>query len=61
MNEYLCRNFVAEEIISDMTLSRMKRRMGVNPPKKGSKLQVSLRNNLLQDEGSSNYKDWLTK
>lgn len=63
MNEYLCRSYVAEEIINDMTLSRIKRRMGVNPPdanpNEPSKLFV--KNTLLHDEGSSNYKDWLSK
>ncbi|CAH1374090.1 unnamed protein product [Tenebrio molitor] len=63
MNEYLCRNYVAEEIIGDMTLSRIKRRMGSNTHgiQTHAKDKVSVKNQLLQDEGSSNYKDWLSK
>ncbi|KAJ3664671.1 hypothetical protein Zmor_000222 [Zophobas morio] len=64
MNEYLCRSYIAEEIIHDMTLSRIKRRMGVGAPgiqMRTSKDQESVKNQLLADEGSSNYKDWLSK
>ncbi|KAJ8924176.1 hypothetical protein NQ315_006967 [Exocentrus adspersus] len=69
MNEYLCRNFVAEQIVSDMTTSRIRRRMGhVTPgdedgiPNKPSQFKpASTKNSLMSDEGSSNYKDWLSK
>lgn len=67
MNEYLCRNFIAEQIIEDMTVTRIKKRLGgtdknypnttINPNHKG----FSLRDNMIEDEGSSQYKSWLTK
>lgn len=55
MNEYLCRSYVAEQIVSDMTFTRMKRRMGTTKP------DESLKKELFEDEGSSNYKNWLSK
>lgn len=73
MNEYLCRNFVADQILSDMSMTRVRRRLGTavslqhassnNAPNLGkNKAEVaSLRNSLLLDEGSSNYKHWLQK
>lgn len=67
MNEYMCRNYIAEKIVSEMTLSRIRRRFGVDdtekisPMTRQSKLKVTLTNQLLEDEGSLNYKDWLTK
>lgn len=68
MNEYLCRNFVAEQIVADMTLTRIKRRLGKQPEGNGSgfhhpkpELALSLKNNLIEDEGSSSYKSWLSK
>lgn len=67
MNQYLCRNFVAEQIIKDMTTSRVNRRMGHITPgsdtdtNKPSKFKDAIQNTLLNDEGSSNYKNWLAK
>lgn len=63
MNEYLCRNFIAEQIVSDLTLTRLKRRLGKYPNKSSNSTESrsSLRSNLIDDEGSTNYKSWLTK
>lgn len=73
MNEYLCRNFVADQILSDMSMTRVRRRLGTavalrnapsnNLPSLGKNKAdtASLRNSLLLDEGSSNYKHWLQK
>ncbi|KAL3276642.1 hypothetical protein HHI36_012014 [Cryptolaemus montrouzieri] len=66
MNEYLCRSYIAEEIVQDMTISRIKKRMGAVSHGPGmSTLQSSktnpVQNELLEDEGSANYKDWLSK
>lgn len=57
MNEYLCRNFVAEQIVSEMTLSKIQKRVGHENNGKVLKRKQEL----LQDEGSSAYKDWLSK
>lgn len=77
MNEYLCRNFVADQILSDMSLTRIRRRLGtaasprnrppsantinnIQPENKRNTL-ASVKDTLITDEGSSNYKHWLTK
>lgn len=67
MNQYLCRNFVAEQIVMDMTTSRINRRIGHITPGSDnnsiqpSKLKADTPSKLLNDEGSSNYKNWLAK
>lgn len=62
MNEYLCRSYVAEQIINDMTISRIKRRLGAGSViSNTSKVQLNVKNDLLEDEGSSTYKNWLSK
>ncbi|XP_045469460.1 uncharacterized protein LOC123677064 [Harmonia axyridis] len=66
MNEYLCRNYIAEQIVHDMSMSQINKRMGVISHGPGlSTLQSaetkSIQNGLLEDEGSSNYKNWLSK
>lgn len=63
MNEYLCRSYIAEQIVNDMTLSRIKRRMSSDstPFSPASKIQETIKNQLLTDEGSASYKDWLQK
>lgn len=58
MNEYLCRNFVANEIVQALqnkTKSSVDR-MG-NPFRK-AKLE---RDSLMEDLGSKHYKDWLSR
>lgn len=66
MNEYMCRNYIAEKILSDMSLSRIKRRLQAEAVKSSTlntplQQKLALTNHLLDDEGSSNYKDWLSK
>lgn len=61
MNEYLCRNFVAEQIVSEMTLSKIQKRVGHELNGNSSKKKHVVGHELLQDEGSSAYKDWLSK
>ncbi|KAK9880969.1 hypothetical protein WA026_014320 [Henosepilachna vigintioctopunctata] len=68
MNEYLCRNYLAEQIVQDMSISRVKKRMGAVSHGPGmSTIQMEtvptnrVQDELLNDEGSSNYKDWLAK
>lgn len=65
MNEYLCRSYVAEKIITEMTTTRMKRRIGLpanSSIKTGkAKNEFSVSNALLEDEGSDNYKNWLAR
>lgn len=53
MNEYLCRSFVAEQIVEKMTPSRVERRAGKPPPTEPRPM--------LMDEGSSQYKNWLAR
>lgn len=59
MNEYLCRNYVANEIIEALqnkTKSSVNRRIG--KPFRKAKLE---RDSLLEDPGSRQYKDWLSR
>lgn len=62
MNEYLCRNFVAHQIVSEMSLDKITKRMGTHTNNDmHSKELIDVKNNLVDDEGSTNYKDWLSK
>lgn len=68
MNEYLCRSYVADQILTDMSMSRIRRRLGQAisgrdiPTKPQSKTEKpDIKDKLLFDEGSSNYKQWLKK
>lgn len=63
MNEYLCRSFVAEQIVQEMSLSRIQRRLGqgMMATINGISPTYSASNELMQDEGSSAYKNWLSK
>nr|CAD7204061.1 unnamed protein product [Timema douglasi] len=78
MNEYLCRSYVAEEILSEVLAAeppRAEKRVGSPPPPPKSeeghgristKLKKvvdlgALKDNLLTDPGSSNYKNWLAR
>ncbi|KAB0800206.1 hypothetical protein PPYR_05946 [Photinus pyralis] len=67
MNEYLCRNYISEQIISEMRSSRIRRRLG-NPMENHGRQaatfptsNLSIKNNLIEDEGSAGYQDWLKK
>lgn len=57
MNEYLCRNFVAEQIIAEMSTPRIRKRLGTS--EELSKNNV--KENMMHDEGSKNYENWLQK
>lgn len=80
MNEYLCRNYVAQQILSDMgatSIARADDRLGspAAAPKgsarreapgnhygRPKKIDMSvIKESLLADQGSSNYKNWLTR
>ncbi|KAF5300442.1 hypothetical protein FQA39_LY02241 [Lamprigera yunnana] len=68
MHEYLCRSYVSEQIISEMKSSRIRRRLG-NPiesiPNQSAftfpQNSSTLITNMLEDEGSVNYQEWLKK
>ncbi|CAB3238917.1 unnamed protein product [Arctia plantaginis] len=65
MNEYHCRNYIAEQILEDMGKSVKQNRIG----KPFGDLQQSnefmprqdVRNNVMFDVGSANYQEWLAK
>ncbi|CAG9560018.1 unnamed protein product [Danaus chrysippus] len=61
MNEYQCRNYVAEQILEEMGKNVVQRRVG--KPFEGVffKRSQDMRNSLLYDPGSGNYQDWLAK
>lgn len=57
MNEYLCRNYVAAEIVQALrNTTQVNRRTGEQPRKLRSG-----RESLLEDPGSMHYKDWLSR
>lgn len=61
MNEYLCHNYVADEILSE--LRPLESRTGEAPVAAGAKTQGGgiPRELLLADTGSAGYTDWLEK
>ncbi|CAG9834059.1 unnamed protein product [Diabrotica balteata] len=63
MNQYMCRSFIAEQIVANMSTSRVKRRMGhvTSGIGESSSPQTDISKNLIYDEGSSGYQDWLSK
>ena len=62
MNEYLCRNFVAEQIVSEMSVPRVNRRSGLSfEDEKPGTISATLKNQMIDDEGSKNYKSWLSR
>ncbi|KAF6203831.1 hypothetical protein GE061_002166 [Apolygus lucorum] len=58
MNEYLCRSYIADEILSELQPKTVSR-LGIPSKKiyKNHKPQESL----LTDQGSSSYRDWLSR
>lgn len=66
MNEYQCRNYVAEQILQEMGKPMIQSRLGkpydINVRDGGvpSRSQ-DLRNNIMYDIGSANYQEWLAK
>jgi hypothetical protein len=72
MNEYLCRSYVAEQILSDIGVMTADNRMGspADAPKvsershhlRPKKIDVTaVKESLLADQGSSHYKNWLAR
>lgn len=67
MNEYQCRNYVAEQILEEMGKNVLQSRIGKpfeNVELQGSvfsKRSQNMRNNALYDAGSVNYQEWLAK
>ncbi|XP_076677612.1 uncharacterized protein LOC143373876 isoform X2 [Andrena cerasifolii] len=65
MNEYLCHGYMAEEIVTLMSTSRVKRRHSV--PEKNDLRDlmddgnVTIHDKMLADEGSLKYKKWLQR
>ncbi|KAK9754888.1 hypothetical protein QE152_g844 [Popillia japonica] len=57
INEYLCRSFLAEEIVAEMSSPIIRKRLGLAEESSGS----VTKENMIQDEGSRNYQNWLTK
>ncbi|CAG9761616.1 unnamed protein product [Ceutorhynchus assimilis] len=53
MNQYKCRNYVANQIIAKMSKKTVQKRMSVDEKPKP--------NNMLLDEGSTSYENWLQK
>ncbi|KAK6634250.1 hypothetical protein RUM44_004861 [Polyplax serrata] len=59
MNEYLCKNYIANEIVrgfKNVSKVDMKKRKG-SPLKKGRLAREAM----LADQGSKKYKDWLAR
>ncbi|CAH2105660.1 unnamed protein product [Euphydryas editha] len=67
MNEYQCRNYIAEQILDDMGKSVLQNRVGkpfqndIFSTNVLTRRSQDLRNNYLYDAGSSNYQEWLAK
>ncbi|RVE51925.1 hypothetical protein evm_003391 [Chilo suppressalis] len=66
MNEYHCRNYVAEQILEEMGKNTFQSRVGTPlepsvPYDSLTKRSQDLRNNVLYDIGSANYQEWLNK
>lgn len=70
MNEYLCHNFVADEILSELG-GTLQHRAGApqsreeekKPPSKSRRRlnHANAKDSLLADSGSQNYKQWLSR
>ncbi|KAL1132245.1 hypothetical protein AAG570_010202 [Ranatra chinensis] len=61
MNEYLCRGYLADEILAEVgkRAPAVERRQGL--PAKPATRRKQTKDKLIEDEGSSGYKDWLTR
>lgn len=73
-NEYLCRNFIADEILNQIHKPLISNRIGKpfekqkfknespSISKRKSRAEFSdVKENLLSDPGSSSYRNWLSK
>ncbi|XP_045446968.1 uncharacterized protein LOC123655177 [Melitaea cinxia] len=67
MNEYQCRNYIAEQILDDMGKNVLQNRVGrpftnnIFSTNVLTRRSQDIRNNFLYDAGSSNYHEWLAK
>lgn len=62
INEYLCTNFIANEILDDLKPSDSMFGHRIGTPFEVEKVKKSeTKDNMLYDQGSSGYKDWLSK
>lgn len=66
MNEYLCHGYMAEEIVKEVSLPRVKRKPNSAPskpimPDSLGNDNVTIHEKMLWDEGSSKYKNWLQR
>lgn len=66
MNEYQCRNFLAEQILEEMGKNVIQGRMGKpyepsNVRQKLTRRSQDVRSNFMYDVGSTNYQEWLAK
>lgn len=62
INEYLCTNFIANEILDDLKPSNSFFGHRIGTPFDSEKIKKSdTKDNMLYDQGSSGYKDWLSK
>ncbi|XP_034830045.1 uncharacterized protein [Maniola hyperantus] len=64
MNEYQCRNYLAEQILNEMGKSVLNNRVG-KPHDSGNNIiarrSQDVRSNFMYDPGSMNYQEWLAK
>lgn len=66
MNEYHCRNYVAEQILEEMGKNTAQDRLGTafvvgKEHNILTRRSQDLRTNYMHDVGSANYQEWLTK
>ncbi|XP_041970718.1 uncharacterized protein LOC121727104 [Aricia agestis] len=60
MNEYQCRNYVAQQILDEVGVATMTRRVGEAYNGLSRRIQ-NVPTTFMYDAGSANYQDWLTK
>lgn len=64
MNEYQCRNYIAEQILEEMGKNVLQDRLGKpfsDGKENGLMRKQDMRNNVMFDVGSANYHEWLAK
>ncbi|KAJ8727521.1 hypothetical protein PYW07_001640 [Mythimna separata] len=64
MNEFHCRNYIADQILEEMGKSVLQNRIGKPFPEVKDNVLMrrqDLRNNVMFDVGSANYQEWLAK
>lgn len=63
INNFLCSKFVAEQIVNDFKPFQLKNRLGLTPTQNTSNVNDNEKGkiNMLFDEGSNQYQNWLKK